>query len=324
MSAPSKQCGDAINQGWKSESLAALPNDGRYLIGVSGGRDSVVLLHWLLARGYHKLIVCHLEHGLRDRAGRADADFVERLAQKYGLRFERGAADVRTLALARKQSIETTARRERLAFFTKIARRRRCRILFLAHHADDQVETFLMNLFRGAGGRGLGAMREVSSLGSLQIVRPLLGIWRAEIDAYVAEHRLKFREDASNAELGARRNRVRHTIVPDLEKQFGRNLREILWRAASLLAEEDALLDALLPNEAGTNETLAVPALLSLPLPLQRRAILRWLRARALGGIGFEAVEKVRSLLAPDGGIAKVNLPGDRHARRRAGKVFIE
>ncbi len=313
-----------MKQDWKSESMAALPNDDRYLIGVSGGRDSVVLLHWLLARGYRRLIVCHLEHGLRARAGRADADFVERLAQKYGLRFERGATDVRTLALARKQSIENTARRERLAFFTKIARGRRCRILFLAHHADDQVETFLMNLFRGAGGRGLGAMREVSSLGSLQIVRPLLGIWRAEIDAYVAKHRLKFREDASNADLGARRNRVRHTIVPDLEKQFGRNLRENLWRAASLLAEEDALLETLLPNESKTDETLTVKELLALPLALQRRVLLRWLRVRGVGEIGFESVEGVRSLLATNGRIAKVNLPGDRHARRRAGKIFIQ
>ena len=313
-----------MKRSWKSECLAALPNDCRYLVGVSGGRDSIVLLHWLLARGYHKLIVCHLEHGLRGRAGKGDALFVERLAQKHGLRHERGATDVRSLALERKQSIETTARVERLAFFTKVARRRRCRILFLAHHADDQVETFLMNLFRGAGGRGLGAMREVASLGSLQIVRPLLGVWRAEIDDYVAEHRLKFREDASNAELGARRNRMRHTIIPNLEKQFGRNLRGNLWRAASVLAEEDALLETLLPNESDTGETLAVKELGALPLALQRRAILRWLRARSVSDVGFETVEEVRSLLAIDGRIAKVNLPGDRHARRRAGKIFLE
>ncbi len=310
--------------GWKSECLAALPNDGRYLVGVSGGRDSIVLLHWLMARGYHKLIVCHLEHGLRGRAGRTDALFVERLAKKHGLCHERGTADVRSLALQRKQSIETTARMERLAFFAKIARRRRCRVLFLAHHADDQVETFLMNLFRGAGGRGLGAMREASSMVSLQIVRPLLGVWRAEIDDYVAEHRLKFREDASNAELGARRNRTRHTIIPNLEEQFGRDLRANLWRAASVLAEEDALLEMLLPNESATSETLAVKELTALPLPLQRRTILRWLRARDVRDVGFEAVEEVRSLLATDGRTAKVNLPGDRHARRRAGKIFIE
>ena len=307
-----------------TDSLRFLPPGRRYLIGVSGGRDSVALLHWLVARGYRRLIVCHLDHGLRGHAGKGDARFVERLAQKQGLSYEAARVDVRSLALTRKQSIETTARLERLAFFAKVARRRRCPILFLGHHADDQVETFLMNLFRGAGRRGLGAMREVTRVGALQIVRPLLGAWRAEIDAYVAEHRIKFREDASNAELGARRNRARHAIIPNLEKQFGRNLRANLWRAASVLAEEDALLESLLPNESRTNDSLAVKELLALPSALQRRAILRWLRARDVRDVGFDLVEEVRSLLLAGGRIAKVNLPRDRHARRRAGTIFIE
>jgi tRNA(Ile)-lysidine synthase len=145
--------------GWRSKCLAALPNERRYLIGVSGGRDSVALLHWLLGQDYRKLIVCHFEHGLRGRAGKGDARFVERLAKKYGLNFELGCADIAALAARKKQSIETTARHERLAFFERVGRRRRCLTIFLAHQADDQVETFLLSLFRGAGARGLGAMR---------------------------------------------------------------------------------------------------------------------------------------------------------------------
>jgi tRNA(Ile)-lysidine synthase len=194
----------------------------------------------------------------------------------------------------------------------------------LAHQADDQVETFLLNLFRGAGGRGLGAMRSRSNLGSLEIVRPLLGVWRSEIDRYVQEHRLKFREDATNKDVGARRNRLRHEIVPWLEKQFGRNLRLSLWRAANILTEEEALLAALVPNETTSGPTLEVKTLRASAVALQRRTILCWLRARGLREIGFEAVEKVRGLLAADCRIAKVNLPGDRHARRRAGKIFLE
>ena len=85
---------------WRTEALANLPNDSRYLIGVSGGRDSVVLLHWLLARGYRRLIVCHFEHGLRGRAGKADARFVERMAARHELSFELGSANVATLAHA--------------------------------------------------------------------------------------------------------------------------------------------------------------------------------------------------------------------------------
>lgn len=145
-------------QEWGREVLGALPNEQRYLVGVSGGRDSVVLLHWLLSLGYRRLIVCHFEHGLRGRAGKADARFVAGLAKKSGLKFDLGSAEVASLAAERRQSIETAARAERLRFFQTVARRRRCRTIFLAHHADDQVETFLLNLFRGAGARGLGAM----------------------------------------------------------------------------------------------------------------------------------------------------------------------
>ena len=237
---------------WGSECLAASPNDRRYLVGVSGGRDSVALLHWLLARGYQKLVVCHFEHGLRGRAGKADARFVERLAAKQGLKYEPGSADVAALGKRRKQSIETAARQERFAFFERVGRRRRCGTIFLAHQADDQVETFLLNLFRGAGGRGLGAMRPRSHYGSLEIVRPLLGVWRSEIDHYLKEHRLRFREDATNEEVDARRNRIRHKIIPWLEKQFGRNIRATIWRAATVLGEEEDFLETLTagwPNE---------------------------------------------------------------------------
>ena len=172
---------------WGSECLRGLPNDRRYLVGVSGGRDSVVLLHWLIERGYRRLIVCHFEHGLRGARGSGCA-IRRAVAEKHGLQFESGAADIRAIAREKKQSIETAARHERRAFFPRVARRRRCPTIFLGHHADDQVETFLLNLFRGAGGRGLGAMRSRSKHGSLEIVRPFLGVWRSEIDDYVAEH----------------------------------------------------------------------------------------------------------------------------------------
>lgn len=296
----------------------------KYLVGVSGGRDSVALLHWLLAFGYRKLIVCHFEHGLRGRAGKADARFVERLAQKHGLDFELGSAKVATIAARTKRSVETAARDERLAFFQSVSARRRCRTIFLGHHADDQVETFLMNLLRGAGGRGLGAMRERSTYGRLEMVRPLLAIWRSEIDQYIQEQGLKFREDASNQELEARRNRTRHKIVPWLEKEFGRKVRANLWRAASILTEEEDFFEELLPNDMGDVPFLEVKGLRALPVALQRRAVLRWLRGNDITDLSFHSIEQVRSLLQPDGAVAKINLPRARHARRRAGRIFLE
>ena len=308
---------------WGRELLKDLPDDRRYLIGLSGGRDSVVLLHWLLGRGYRRLIACHFEHGLRARAGKSDARFVARLAQKHGLQFELGAADVAALARARKQSIETTARQERLAFFERVGRRRRCLTLFLAHQADDQVETFLLNLFRGAGGRGLGAMRPRSTHGSLAIVRPLLAVWRAEIDNYVAQHRLQFREDATNEELQARRNRVRHRIIPWLEKEFGRKIRSTIWRAAAILAEEEDLLESMTPSRLTKSEELPLKALRQLAPALQRRVVRQWLAQHDVSDLGFAAIEKVRGLLA-GGAPARVNLSRDRHARRRSGQIFLE
>ena len=223
-------------------------------------------------------------------------------------------------------SIETAARETRYKFFAKIAKQRRCHTIFLAHHADDLVETFLINLFRGAGLTGLAAMREISIRRidnvDLTIVRLLLGVWRDEIDRYVRKYRLKFREDASNKNLTPLRNRLRRRIIPYLEKTLGRKIRTSIWRAATIAAEEKAWIEGRAAPSAARNKHLAVKKLRDLPTAFQRRAILTWLREQNIADIGFEVIERVRSLLDPK--IAKINLPKDRHVRRRAGKIFIE
>jgi len=300
--------------------------DGHYLVGVSGGRDSVALLHCLINSGYKNLVVCHLNHQLRGRASDADARFVEKLADKYDVDFVVDSANVRALATKEKLSIETAARDARYKFFAQAAKRERCRTIFLAHHADDLVETFLINLFRGSGTAGLGAMRTVSKRRvedvELTIVRPFLENWRAEIDRYVRSQRLKFREDASNKDLAPLRNRIRRRVIPYLEKILGRNIRQGIWRAAMIAAEEESWIETQLPNVTDVN--LAVGKLRDLPVALQRRQILKWLRAQNIGNVGFDVVENVRALLDHDSGIAKTNLPQDRHVRRKAGKMFID
>ena len=325
------------------------PPNARYLIGVSGGPDSVALLHWLISLGYERLIVCHLNHRLRGRSSDADARFVNRLVERYnepalglprtrrgkrsprpitdgGIEFELGSANVRALGKQQKMSIEAAAREARYAFFAEIARRRNCRTIFVAHHADDLVETFLINLFRGAGNAGLAAMREVSTRRidsiDLTIVRPFLCVWRREIDDYVNEHRLEFREDATNKNLTPLRNRIRHRIIPYLEKMLGRNIRQNIWRTAMIAADEEKWIDSELRDS--THADLSVVKLRALPIALQRRALLKWLRAQNVADVGFDAIERVRSLADRDARIAKVNLPENRHARRRAGKIFIE
>ena len=310
----------------KTNVLRRFPPSARYLIGVSGGRDSIALLHWLVSLGYDKLIVCHLNHQLRGQSSDADARFVQKLAAKYQVGFELGAANVRALARKKKMSLETAAREARYAFFSKAAKRRRCHKIFLAHHADDLVETFLLNLIRGAGLTGLGGMRDVSSRQihgiDLTILRPMLSIWRSDIDKYVRECHLRFREDATNKNLAPTRNRIRNRIIPYLEKILDRNIRQNLWRTATIAAEEENWLDKEVPDL--TNVDLSVPKLRALPVALQRRAILKWLRVQNISGVGFEVIERVRLLLDANVRTAKVNLPQDRHARRRAKTIFIE
>jgi tRNA(Ile)-lysidine synthase len=363
MSASNIGCHDEMD--WiqiSPQLLGSFPPDSRYLVGVSGGRDSIALLHRLLDLGYRKLIVCHLNHQLRGRSSNADARFVQELVAKYNgkivchpsrkivrqalrlpsvqtgkrsaypttrvakIDLEIGSANVRALAKRNKTSIETAAREARYSFFAGVAKRRRCHTIFLAHHADDLVETFLINLFRGAGPTGLSAMREVSTRRiddvDLTIVRPLLSVWRDEIDSYVRESRLKFREDASNKNLAPLRNRIRRRIIPYLEKTLGRSIRQNLWRTAAIAAEEENWIESKLPN-AG-NADLSVRELRALPVALQRRTILKWLRAQNTSEIGFEVIERVRSLLTPGTRIAKTNLPQNRHVRRRAGRLFLE
>jgi tRNA(Ile)-lysidine synthase len=314
--------------------LSSFPPDSRYLVGVSGGRDSIVLLHCLFDLGYRKLTVCHLNHQLRGRSSQADSRFVEKLVATWNKKsvghvdFEPGSADVRALAKRNKTSIETAAREARYSFFARVAKRRRCHTIFLAHHADDLVETFLINLFRGAGPTGLAAMREVSTRRiegvDLTIVRPLLSVWRDEIESYLRERLLKFREDASNKNLAPLRNRLRRRIIPYLEKTLGRSIRQNIWRTAMITADEENWIDNQLPVSADHDDHLSVKEFRGLFIPLQRRAILKWLRAQNVSEIGFEVVERVRSLLDPGSRTAKTNLPQDRHVRRRAGRLFLE
>ncbi|MCB1232958.1 MAG: tRNA lysidine(34) synthetase TilS [Verrucomicrobiae bacterium] len=304
------------------------------LIGVSGGRDSVALLHALKSAGFRKLVVCHLDHGLRGRASTEDAKFVRRLAARWDFPVEVGKVDVDKLAETQKLSLETAAREARHAFFAQQAKAHRCQRIFLAHHADDQVETVLHQLFRGSGLAGLGGMAPVSELKvgrtTLEVLRPLLGCWREEIEAYVEANRLSFREDETNASLDfATRNRWRHELFPAIQKSLGRDPRTAVWRLAEIARDEEAAIDAEIDSRfeeiAEGGDQLRLTPLRKLPVAWQRRVLKRWLQARGVSDIGFEVIERVRAILPAKGApAAKVNLPGGGFARRRAGVLFFE
>lgn len=296
--------------------LITLPES--LLVGVSGGVDSVALLHALVRIG-RKPVVLHFDHGWRAESG-ADADWVKNHARKLGLKYV--AAKMRkTGATAVRGPREADARAARYAFFAKTARRLRIPQLVLAHHADDQVETFLMQLLRGSGAAGRG-MDFRAERDGLSLHRPWLGVWKKEILIYARRHKLTWREDSTNTDTRHRRNLIRRRVLPYLQKQFGRHVAENLFRAAEIARAEGEWLDMLCTSAANESE-LSVKALRAAPLAQQRRTLLRWLQARGVKNISFADVEAVRDLLENISS-AKVNLSAGKFARRRTGKIFVE
>ena len=297
-----------------------------YLVGVSGGRDSVALLHLLLQAGYQHLTLCHLNHALRGEHSDGDELFVKSLAGSLGLACVAERVDV--LAASQGVSLETAARRERYAFFAKTASQTACRVIFLAHHADDQVETVLFNLFRGSGLKGVCGMRPVVDLSFssviLRVVRPLLSVWRSEINSYTASRSLPYREDASNTSDAHTRNRLRNQIVPYLEEQLGRNIRHSVWRFAEILSAELNALPEPEELEQAQQKELSVAILRQQNIAEQRRLIYHWLKNQGVKEVGFELVEMARQLILPGCRHAKINLPGNHHLCRRQKRLLIE
>jgi tRNA(Ile)-lysidine synthase len=293
----------------------------KYLVGVSGVRDSMALLCGLRSLGYRKLVVCHLNHRLRGAAADVESSFVAAAARKFRYPFDLGEADVRAHAAELKLSIETAARDLRYAFFGTCAKAHCCRRIFLAHHADDQIETCLFNFLRGTGAAGLAGMKPLAHTHGLEIIRPMLGLSRGEITAFVAEQSVPYREDATNANIAHTRNRLRGRVIPAIERAFGPSFRAAILRAAEILREEESWMASLVP-EVGA--TLSCETLRKLSPALRRRVVLRWLRNASIPDPGFAETNLVLSLLDTRNGPAKINLRGNRHARRRAGRLFFE
>ena len=286
----------------------------------------MALLHLLIEAGYRNLVVAHFNHRLRGKASEGDAAFVEKLAKNLDLPVEIGAGYVRKLASTRKSSLETAAREARYSFLAAVAKKHRTRMVVLAHHADDQVETCLFNFLRGSGIAGLSGMkpRTKRTVGGVQLelLRPLLPMAKGVLLGYLKERKIRFREDTTNAVADASRNKLRLKVVPLIEELLGPSFKGSIVRNASLLADEEDLLSSLtLP--IALHVKLPVQLLRELHPALRRRVLHAWLKNRGVEEPGFAEVERVASLL-DHSTAAKVNLPGNRHARRRAGVLFFE
>ena len=269
------------------------------VVGVSGGPDSLCLLHVLscLADDYGLGIrAAHLDHGIRGEAAAADARFVEAFCAERGIPCVVEEADVPALVAERGLSVEEAARQARYAFLGRIARLSAASCVAVAHHADDQVETVLMHFLRGAGLVGLRGMQASSLLdepgaedgagqgsplteGRLRLIRPLLQVSRAAVESYCEEHELKPRLDRSNLDNTYFRNRLRHELIPYLEG-YNPNLREIVRRTADVIAEEYKVLRQLVDERwrsvviSESDEAIVYDrGLRDLPIALQRSLI---------------------------------------------------
>ncbi len=289
------------------------------IVAVSGGPDSMALLdvlHTLQPAFGWPLVIAHLNHGLRAADSTADAALVAARAAELGVPCV--IEQLPDQALGERAS-EQAARRARYQFLARVAVAHGARHVVMAHHADDQAETVLLRLMRGAGPHGLAAMRPVSPLpeshGTALLLRPLLAVPRAAILAHCAAQALHMRHDASNDDLRFQRNRVRHTLLPLLRRE-NPQIVAALGRTASLSADAAELLDTLLsPVWAAAqiddqSVTIAGAAWAALD-PVLQRALLRRAHAHIAPDamLGFDHVETARALAG--GGVGAVSeLPG--------------
>lgn len=314
------------------ERHALLQQGCKVVAACSGGPDSMALvdlLDRLRQDSPFLLFVAHVEHGLRYETSQEDAAFVRQFCDERKLPFFCGHVDVKGEVWRKGGSVEEAARNLRYAYLVEVAAQIGGAVIATGHHRDDQAETLLMNLLRGSGSRGLGAMRPKQG----NVVRPLLCLSREEIEAYCQERDLRPRTDATNADVNFTRNRIRHELIPLLRQKYNSSIVDILCRTAGLLADEQAFLREYVaerqPGWATRFENgfrLEADTFSTLSAAVQRELILYLLDILRGGirGISFDHVEQVRELFLKNKGTKRLNLPNGWQARKSYQELFIE
>lgn len=299
--------------------------DKRWLVGVSGGRDSVALLHSCIEANIKDLIIAHVNHGLRGDESEGDAVFVEELANQLGLHYCSVKIDIREIAASEKKSIELAAREARQEFFSSQIETNRCTGVLLGHHADDQAETILFNLLRGSAGlKGMSSEQHMDDL-NMTIFRPMLNTSREEINTYITNNNLHYREDSSNTDDFATRNRMRNEAIPLLEDIMGRKISPALIRALRFSEQKEALVNQMVNYESFLDPQgrLFLPSLKTLSTPLQEKVLYQYLTEQKISNISQSTIEEAIKLLDINQP-AKMNLPKGKFLRRSQQRIFIE
>jgi tRNA(Ile)-lysidine synthase len=305
-----------------------LERGDKVLIAYSGGADSTALLSllWELRKEWVlELFLAHFNHRLRQSA-EEDEKFVRSVADEYSLHLFVGGEDVRSYARSKSLNLEEAGRELRYSFLEKTAEECDATKIATGHTMTDQAETFLMRLIRGTGAKGLGGIYPVVAG---KIIRPLIQVEREEITAYLAKRKLDFRVDESNFDRRFLRNKVRLELIPYLQKKFEPRIIHHLSRLASILREEDSLLDKIGIEKAkkcfiqkDNQILLDMKFISSLPLALKRRVSRHYIHKLKgnLRGISFADVEAVLKLKEGK----ECHLKKGLVLRREGGFIFLK
>lgn len=293
---------------------ACLTEGKKILCAVSGGADSVCLLHLLWSSGAD-VTAAHFEHGIRGEESLRDAEFVRSFCHERGIEFVMESADVPAYAKAHSMGTEEAARKLRYEFLNAAAEQKGCELIATAHNADDNAETMLFNLTRGTGSAGLSGIPRQRG----KIIRPLLNVTRRQIEEYLEENKLPHIEDSSNSTDDYSRNLIRHHVTPVLRK-INPELATAFSRTAKLMAQDNDCLERLAQDFIAREydgSGIRTGALCALHPAIASRV----LRNLLGGGMGMEHIDSVLDFAAGTG-LAHLSLPGIT-LRREQGRLFF-
>ena len=290
-----------------------------YLVGISGGRDSVALHHWLIENKFKKISYCHLNHGLRDEESDSDEEFLQEL---LGGDLITSRVKVAEIAADESLSLETAARQARHRFFAECAAQIGVSSILLAHHAEDQAETILFNLLRGSA--GLKGMNPIQKVGSLTFLRPFLEVRRETIDQYLVSDNHAFRDDSSNAEPFATRNRLRNEGIPLLAGIMKRDITTNIIRASRHHQALEDFSDTYLSEIEilDPQGRIHLPTFRSLPEAIQKRSLHQFLTSQNIPDLTSAHIDEAWKITASDAP-PSMNLPGGQRLRRKESRLFI-
>lgn len=315
----------------------SLVNSGeKILLSISGGPDSLTMLDLFnrIKDDYSlKLVVFHLNHQFRREAA-AEAEFVRNFCAKLGIKSIIESFNVPALIEKENMSPEEAARKIRLKLLSEKCQSLSIKKVAIAHNKDDQVETILFNIFRGTGLKGLTGIAPVSEIFGLKIIHPLIDISREQIENYCHQRNLKPRRDPTNEETIYTRNKIRHHIIPYIEKEINPAVKKAVSRTAEILRDEDDYLnreikeikDKIIIEESCGRYMLSIPLLAEMHTAIRKR-IIRWLifdLKDAPRNLYYEHVEAVENLLIEGSTGNKLDLADNIKVKRVYDKLIIK